>query len=90
MWMGRPVSVERTSRCMSDLWVVKRRNSGAGVAILVMACTELKSLKGLEPGISKWQKRPRSPNSVPPFLYEISLMLRLERHLHFLSLHQIH
>jgi hypothetical protein len=48
MWMGRPVSVERTSRCVSDLWVVKRRNSGAGVAIVVMACREFKSLEGLK------------------------------------------
>jgi hypothetical protein len=35
IWMGLPVSVERTRRCVRDLWVVKRRNSGAGVAIAI-------------------------------------------------------
>lgn len=34
MWTGRPVKVERTSRCVRDLCVVNRRNSGAGAAIL--------------------------------------------------------
>jgi hypothetical protein len=29
------VRVERTTRCVRDLWVVKRRNSKAGVAIVV-------------------------------------------------------
>ena len=33
MWMGFPVSVERTSRCVRCLCVVKRRNSGAGAAM---------------------------------------------------------
>jgi hypothetical protein len=37
--MGRPVSVERTRRCARDLWAVKRRNSGVGVAIVVL-CSE--------------------------------------------------
>lgn len=36
MWMGRPVRVERMSRCVKDLWVVKRRNSGAGAAIVLL------------------------------------------------------
>jgi hypothetical protein len=35
MWIGFPVSVERTRRWVSDLWVVKRKNSGAGVAIVI-------------------------------------------------------
>lgn len=34
MWIGRPVRVERTRRWARDLWVVKRRNSGAGAAIV--------------------------------------------------------
>jgi hypothetical protein len=34
MWMGRPARVERTRRWVKDLWVVKRRNSGAGVVIV--------------------------------------------------------
>jgi len=35
--MGRPVRVERTRRCVRDLCVVKRRNSGAGV-VMVGGC----------------------------------------------------
>jgi hypothetical protein len=38
MWMGFPVKVERTRRWVRDLWVVKRRNSGAGAAIMLLSC----------------------------------------------------
>lgn len=34
MWTGFPVRVESTSRWVRDLWVVKRRNSGDGAAIM--------------------------------------------------------
>jgi hypothetical protein len=35
MWMGFPVSVERTRRCVRWLWVVKRRYWGVGVAMVI-------------------------------------------------------
>lgn len=34
MWMGFPVRVERTRRVVRWWWVVKRRYSGAGAAIM--------------------------------------------------------
>ena len=37
MWIGFPVRVDNTSRWARDLWVVKRRNSGAGAAIMWFA-----------------------------------------------------
>ena len=37
IWIGFPVRVESTSRWVRDLWVVKRRNSGAGAAIMWFA-----------------------------------------------------
>jgi hypothetical protein len=39
MWRGRPVKVESTRRCVRDLCVVNRRNSGAGAA---MICSSFK------------------------------------------------
>lgn len=33
IWMGRPVRVERTRRCVKDWWVVNRKYSGAGAAM---------------------------------------------------------
>jgi hypothetical protein len=50
MWIGFPVSVERTRRWASDLWVVKRKNSGAGVAIVIFVESELRSGDGLDEG----------------------------------------
>lgn len=38
---GRPVSVESTSRWVSDLCEVKRRYSGVGAAILVLCFERL-------------------------------------------------
>ena len=34
MWIGLPVRVEKTRRWVRCLWVVKRRNSGGGAAIV--------------------------------------------------------
>lgn len=34
MWTGRPVSVERISRCVKDRWPVNLRNSGVEFDIL--------------------------------------------------------
>lgn len=40
-WSGRPVSVERTRRCVSDLWLVKRRYSGGGADMLRVWCVKV-------------------------------------------------
>lgn len=54
MWTGRPVSVERTRRCDSDLWVVKRRNSGAGGAIVGLWHERLKLIASIESAKLLW------------------------------------